>query len=234
MFDELKDIPRAWNKALRSRSFRNQLIISMLVMTAGSFYNFHYLREWQARQGIEINDYVLIFLQPHDFSVPIFFIEYCTILLVIAFTLPYPDRFVKGLQILTITILARTWCVYLLPLEPPKDMLFLHDPLADLLLHSRTVLVTKDLFFSGHISVLSVLVLISSNKYVKCIAIVATVLVGVMIIWQHVHYSIDILFAPIVAFFSYNIVLFAHKESRYGLNLHRNNQSIETGEPEVN
>lgn len=233
MFDELKNIPEAWKRAFNSRSFRNQSIISLLVLVAAAAFNFHFLREWQSRQGIEINDFIINSLPPHDFSLPIFLIEYCTIIVVLIFTLPYPDKVVKALQILTLIVLARTWCVYLLPLEPPKDMLDLRDPLADVFLHSKTVFVTKDLFFSGHISVLALLVLISTNKYIKYLSMLATVLVGGMIVWQHVHYSIDILFAPIVAFISYRIVLFAHKESRYGLNLRRD-ERMETSEAEAN
>lgn len=234
MFNELKHIPEAWNKALASRSFRNQFVITLLGLITAAAFNFHFLRVWQSRQGLQINDFILNLLPPRDFSAPIFLIEYCTILIVVIFTLPYPDRLVKGLQVVILIIFARTWCVYFLPLEPPKDMIVLRDPLADLLLHSKTVFVTKDLFFSGHISILAMLVLISINKYIKYLAIAATVAVGTMIIWQHVHYSIDILFAPFVAFVAYKIVLFAHKESRYGLNLQRNNQVMETREAEAN
>jgi len=66
---------------------------------------------------------------------------------------------------------------------------------------------------------LALLVLISPNKYVKAWALAATIIVGTLILWQHVHYSLDVVFAPLASFVSYKVILFIHRESRYGLEL---------------
>lgn len=219
MFNELKNIPKAWSKAWVSKSFRNQFITSILVFVTVAIYNFHFLRLWQERPGILVNDLVLNHLHPIDFSWPIFFLEYSTIWLVLVFVLPYPDRLIKGIQTFSFVFLARTISIYLLPLEPPRDMIFLNDPLAGVLLHSPDVVVTKDLFFSGHVSALAILFLVSVNRFVKGWTFVVTIIVSFMILFQHVHYSMDVLFAPIASYFCYRLVTYIHRETKLGLEL---------------
>src|SRR5581483_10297805 len=150
MFSDLKNIPSAWAKAFSNRSFRMQLLITIVIFLFAGFHNFHYLRIWQMRGGVQINDYVLNMMPPHDFSVEIFIVEYSTLFLVFFLTLPKPDLLIKALQMAAIIFFARTLCIYLLPLEPPRDMVNLEDPMANFFLHSKDVFVTKDLFFSGH------------------------------------------------------------------------------------
>ena len=219
MSGETQNISEAWSKALSSRSFRNQFFLTLLVFAGSCMHNFHYLRAWQDRQGTQINDIVLNQLPPHNFSLEIFLLEYCTLLTVFVFTISHPDRLVKGLQMFALVILARTMCIYFIPLEPPREMILLDDPMAAFFLHSKDTFVTKDLFFSGHISALALLMLISVNRYVKAWAFVATVLVSILILWQHVHYSLDVVFAPLASYVCYKVVLFVHREGRYGLEL---------------
>jgi PAP2 superfamily protein len=119
---------------------------------------------------------------------------------------------------------ARTMCIYFFPLEPPREMIRLEDPFAAFFLHTQTTFVSKDLFFSGHISTLTLLMLLSVNKYVKAWTIIATIIVGVLILDMHVHYTLDVVFAPVASFISYKIILFIHRESRYGLELQRQEQ----------
>jgi hypothetical protein len=217
MFSELKHIPEVWRQARQSKSVRNQLLFSVTFFAIVCLHNFHYLRVWQFRPGIQLNDMLLNQLPPHDFSMPIFLLEYSTVLLVFIFTLPHPDRLIKGIQMFALIILARTVTIYFVPLEPPKDMVLLLDPVANFFLHSEDVFVTKDLFFSGHISALSLLMLIAVNRQVKTWALVTTVLVAILIMWQHVHYSSDVLFAPLVSYAAYRFINYLHTQTKYGL-----------------
>lgn len=226
MTDERTSITSAWRKAFVSNGFRNQFFLTLLFFAVVCMHNFHYLRIWQGREGIQINDWVLNQLPPHDFSLEIFLLEYCTMLLVIVTTLARPNQFVKGLQMFGLIILARTICIYLFPLDPPKDMIRLDDPFAAFFLHSKDSFVTKDLFFSGHISALSLLILISVNKYIKGWVLAATILVGTLILCQHVHYTLDVICAPLFSFTCYKIVLFIHNESRYGFEMKKQEQSV--------
>jgi hypothetical protein len=219
MLTDLKYIPEVWSTAWRSRSFRNQFALSLLLLIGVGMHQFHCLRVWQARPGIQINDLVLNMLPPHDFSIPIFILEYSTLLLVFVSLLSIPDRLVKGFQMFSLALFARTVSVFLIPLEQPSDMIPLNDPMANLLLHTEEIFVSKDLFFSGHVLAITLLMLIAVNKYLKAYAMVAAIIVGILIMWQHVHYSMDVIFAPLVSFTAYKLVLYIHRETRYGLEL---------------
>jgi hypothetical protein len=63
------------------------------------------------------------------------------------------------------------------------------------------------------------LMLIATNKYIKAYAFACIIIVGVLIMWQHVHYSMDVIFAPLVSYVSYKVILYIHRETRYGLEL---------------
>jgi hypothetical protein len=47
----------------------------------------------------------------------------------------------------------------------------------------------------------------AQNKYMKIYLFFASLFVGIMLVWQHVHYSYDVLFAPIVSYFIYKLVI---------------------------
>jgi hypothetical protein len=171
------------------------------------------------RQGLLINDRILDLLTPHDFSLPIFILEYSAMFLVIFFTLIHPEQFLKGMQMFIIITFARTISIYLVPLEPPMGMVPLNDPMASFFLHTKNVFVTKDLFFSGHISALTMLFLISKQKWLRQYVAFACVTVSVLILWQHVHYSLDVLAAPAIAYLSYALVNRLHTQTKFGLEI---------------
>ena len=200
-----------------SKSFRNQLIFSLLAFVIANLHNFHCLRLWQQRPGIQVNDVMLNMMPPVDLSLPIFFFEYSAMLVAVAFIMVYPDRFIKGLQMFAIVVLARTASIYLVALEPPKDMVPLWDPMANFFLHTPDVFVSKDLFFSGHVAALVLLMLLVVNKYAKAWIFISTIAVGVMVMWQHVHYSTDVIFAPLASYVAYKFVIYIHRETQYGL-----------------
>lgn len=219
MTHELQRIPQAWSRAWESRSFRNQFALSLLLFIGVSLHQFHFLRLWQLRPGIQVNDLILNFLPPHDFSIPIFFFEYSTMLLVFIFLLPLPERLIKGIQMFALILFARTVTIYLFPLEPPRDMIFLNDPMASFFLHTKDIVVTKDLFFSGHVSAITLLFLVTTDKWLKKYSAAAAVLVGGMILCQHVHYSMDVLFGTLISYAAYKLVFYFHTQTKYGLEL---------------
>lgn len=219
MLAALKNIPEAWRKAWASKPFRNHLALSLLALIGVMAYQFHYLRVWESRLGVPVNDFIQNFLPPIDFSIPIFVLEYSSLLLVFIYALTEPERLVKGLQMFAIVMLARTVTIYFVPLEPPQDMIFLKDPIASFFLHTETVQVTKDLFFSGHVSAITLLALLAGNRYLKYYVVFSLVAVSVMIVWQHVHYSMDVAFAAVFSYGTFRFVEWWHAQTKYGLQL---------------
>jgi membrane-associated phospholipid phosphatase len=93
--------------------------------------------------------------------------------------------------------------MYLLPLEPPAQMIPLNDPFVQFF--GSGEILTKDLFFSGHTSTLFILFLITESKPLKNIFLTATVLVAIFVVLQHVHYTVDVIAAPFFAYTSFRI-----------------------------
>ena len=88
--------------------------------------------------------------------------------------------------------------MYVVTLEPPVGMILLADPISSIAYPDRGF--AKDLFFSGHVSTMMVLVLIEKNRLAKILKITGTVIMGFLLAWQHVHYTIDLLAAPVITY----------------------------------
>jgi membrane-associated phospholipid phosphatase len=88
--------------------------------------------------------------------------------------------------------------MYLMPLDPPSTMITLHDPFVEL--YGSGLVLTRDLFFSGHTATLFLIALALPTARQRAFGLAVTTLVGVGVLFQHAHYSADVLAAP---FFSY-------------------------------
>ena len=88
--------------------------------------------------------------------------------------------------------------MYAFTLEPPVGMILLADPISSILYPDSGF--AKDLFFSGHISTIMIMVLVEENRIAKISKIIGATLMGVFLAWQHVHYTVDLLAAPIITY----------------------------------
>jgi hypothetical protein len=93
--------------------------------------------------------------------------------------------------------------IYYVPLNPPDHLISLNDPIANLLYVGGFK--TKDLFFSGHTSTIFLMALCMQGKYDKLFGICCTIAIGGLLLIQHVHYTMDVLSAPIFAYGCYYI-----------------------------
>lgn len=81
--------------------------------------------------------------------------------------------------------------MYLVKLDPPIGLIPLVDPVGKILGYGGQ-LITKDLFFSGHTASLLILFLAVKIRWLKIFFLVV-LLTMIMLLWQHVHYTVDIL-----------------------------------------
>jgi hypothetical protein len=96
--------------------------------------------------------------------------------------------------------------IALVPLEPPKELYPIVDAMANAFYGPHFI--TRDLFFSGHTATVFLMGLCLKKKYDKLAAFIATGFVGILLLVQHVHYTIDIIVAP---FFTWLIFLVGKK-----------------------
>lgn len=193
-----------WKTLFQSSRARWLLLFSILALGFIIFYlPLFYQNVITPKKGIIIHDVVLHALQPINFSIPIFTIIYFTILHTFLTNLSFPEKLLLGLSVYLAVSLIRMLAMYLITFEPPQDMILLVDPVTSRFYPDAGF--AKDLFFSGHVSTLTLMVLLENHRIIRWVKIVATAFVGVMLAWQHVHYTLDLIVAPVVTIGVYRL-----------------------------
>ena len=193
-----------WKRALRIKMFRLKGLLTIIALAGVALSIPHFFGFIQVRQGIGLNDILLNHIAPQNVSWFIFPLLYGMIGLTLINIAAFPELFLRSLQAYTILMLIRMTLLYFLPLEPDRNLIPLEDPFIGKLFYSGN-LITKDLFFSGHVSTIFILVLLNPVKTLTPVLLIATALIASFILIQHVHYTIDVVAAPFFAWLSYRI-----------------------------
>lgn len=155
------------------------------------------------QQGVQLNDWMLDALPAANVSVYIFLIIWGLGALTTVRAIAKPLIYTKYIWLYIFVVITRMISISLVPLNPPAHLVELIDPLTGIF-YGHTV-VTRDLFYSGHVSTLMCMVLCLEKKSDKWIAIAGTCVVAVLLLVQHVHYTIDIIAAPIIVYGLYRL-----------------------------
>ena len=116
----------------------------------------------------------------------------------------HPRLFLRGMWGYCILLVLRMAAIWLVPLAPPVLLVPMPDPFLAHIFHTAaSEAITKDLFFSGHTSTVALLALAVRGTWWRRALALATVLIGVLVLVQHVHYSYDVLAAPPFAWLAY-------------------------------
>lgn len=150
-------------------------------------------------------DPIMRWLKPIDFSIPIFILEYLSVIFLFFYMTDKPAYFVKCLWSVSVLLWLRTFTIMLVRFSPSPDMIVLTDPFTQIFF-GQDVKVVNDLFFSGHVGLLAFFYYIVENKYLKAFLLFTMIAVGIMLIWQQVHYTLDVLFAPLFSRLVYELI----------------------------
>jgi hypothetical protein len=190
-----------WKKAWNTKGTRQQLVSGTVIMLMVVFILPNFFGYIEKRKGILLNDWVLAFLTPHNVSGLIFAIIWGMILFILVRAIYTPSIYILYCWTLIFVSIARLTCISLVPLDPPKGLIPLTDPLTGIFYGNAVI--TKDLFFSGHTATLVLIVLCLQKPIDKAIALIATVVVAFLLLVQHIHYTIDVMAAPIIVYALY-------------------------------
>ncbi len=191
-----------WKEFLTYR--KTELIITVLFLAVILFVFPNFLAFVEGRQGVVLADPILELFNPIDLTWLIFGLIYISLIVAIFSFAAKPEILLLALQSYSLLVIFRIMVMYSAPLDAPGKMILLNDPFVQFF-GSGEVL-TKDLFFSGHTATLFLLFLVSDKNHLKIIFLISTVLVGIAVLLQHVHYTIDVLAAPFFAYSSYKMV----------------------------
>lgn len=189
-----------WGRAIENTRFRNKLIIGVLVFAGILMVLPSFFAMIENRKGVVLNDWLLNYIGPRDFSVPIFIIIWSTTGLFFIRSYYNPVIFLQAIYCVVFLTLIRMTTIYLVALDPPTTIITIKDPLTSLTYGGKDIFITKDLFFSGHTSNMLILALCFEKKSDKILGFAAAISVGILVLFQHAHYSIDVIAAVIITF----------------------------------
>lgn len=201
----IKSSQFAWAEAWDSKSFRWSFIMALVVFLIFPWKADDYFQWIQGRKGTVLGDWVLEQIPAFDVSKLIFTIIYMSVIYLLITLIGRPKTFLWFAWAFNIETTFRFASIYLVALEPPLGLVDLHDPLAEIFIYGENMAITKDLFFSGHTATMVFVAYFLPTKQGRFIAIGLTGMIMVLLAIQHVHYSIDIIAAPIVTWISIQI-----------------------------
>lgn len=192
-----------WQEAWQTPGFRPKVMIGLLIVATMLSLFPSFFQTIEKRQGVVLNDPLLGILPPHNISVPLFIVIWSITLLSIVRAARTPQMFLTYLWAFIILSLFRVATISLVPLNAPAGLIGLVDPFSNFFYGDKFV--TKDLFFSGHTSSVFLQYLCLQGKMDKRLALMATVVVGFLLLVQHVHYTMDVLGGFVFAWLAWQL-----------------------------
>lgn len=191
-----KSIPATWANAWQDKQFQWRLILALGVFAIFPWKAADYFQWIQSRDGKVWPDWILAQIPSANVSYLIFGIIYSSVIYLFIRLLADPKRFLLFAWAFNIETLLRFASIYFVALNPPKGLVGLHDPIAELFIYGDSLPITKDLFFSGHTATMVFVCYFLTDNERKLSLMLTGVLVALLLI-QHVHYTWDILAAPV-------------------------------------
>jgi len=194
----------SWITFFKNQRQRTEFIVTLMLLIVLMLTFSQFLQFIEQRKGVSLPDPLLINFNPMDLTWLTFALIYISLILFLFGNIKDPHKVTIALQSYGLMVVFRIIAMYLTPLESPATLLILDDPFVQFF--GKGEILTKDLFFSGHTGTLFLLSLLSENKILKSIFLTSTLLVGVAVLLQHVHYFIDVFVAPFVAYGAFKII----------------------------
>ena len=188
-----------WKINWQSSDYRKKLITGLILISFILFSLPFFYQAIEQRNGISFNDYLLSWLPAYDLSIYIFTVIWSMTLLTFSRFKQDPNIFLTFLWGFILINLSRFVSIGLIPLNAPADLIPIHDPISNHFYGPKFI--TKDLFFSGHTAAMFLMFLCLKKRTDKILALLATIIIGIAVLIQHVHYTMDVVMAPVITYF---------------------------------
>lgn len=182
----------AWSESWKHTNFRFHFFITLaLILGLSQFFPF-YFDYLEARDGTMLNDVVLNLIPAHDVSMLVFFFLYAGVVICFLANLIHPRFLVIAFQTYAFVTMMRIVSLFFIHLDPPIGYICLREPVISHFFSTNGAICSKDLFFSGHVSsILSIYFSIRQKKF-KIILLICSIMISLLVMIQHVHYTIDV------------------------------------------
>lgn len=171
---------------------RALFIFSLISLVFTAFLFVQFLTFHEARVDAlnwVFNDPVFPYLPLQNCSWPIFSITYGSLILYFVLEKKKPLFLTKLMFSYSLLLIVRVLTLSLLPLKEPESIIYLQDPFLNNVIYPGEI--DSDLFFSGHTALIMIFFFLSS----RWVFVILAVAIGVLLMIQRVHYSIDIVAA---------------------------------------
>lgn len=195
-----------WNQALQSKSFKKKFFYSFLILFLLLYFLAWFLSYIEERQGHVFYDPVLNFFKPQDVSNFIFITTYSFSLFGIVYAISNPFNTIHLCQMYILLTVFRIITLFFIPLNPPPEIIPLKDSFLENTFYNEEGNV-KDLFFSGHTATLFLFFFFIKQPILKWVFFTAAISVAIAVLMQHIHYSYDVVVAPLFSYLSYWIIV---------------------------
>jgi hypothetical protein len=204
-----------WSRAWNLPSFKWKLWTGLVIL-AGIFTGLpFFFQVIDVREGYFFSDLILQWLPAHNVSIAVFFIIWsCSLILLIRFFQDPMILLVALWSYIGVTLL-RMACIALISLNPPADLIPLADPITNYFYGAHYI--THDLFFSGHITSVFLIFLCLKKRPDQLYALICSISLGFLLLIQHVHYTIDVLAAPVFTYAVFRLTLLFTKKEKDSL-----------------
>jgi hypothetical protein len=206
------NIIQNWREELKDETFIRYFLLNFLISLALYFATIQWVKMNSLRPGSVLDDPLYHLLAPRDFSLIIFILTYSPVLVFLFWVAQYPLLLHRAFNSFVAVFMIRAVCIHFVPLSPASGIIVLNDPITSAMADESHVL--NDLFFSGHVGDLATLFFLCSNKVIRRYIFACVIGVGLLLVWQRVHYSVDILAAPFFSYLSYRV--FVQKDIIWG------------------
>ena len=212
----------AWQMAWQHPVFRWKFFIGLLGTVALLMTFPWFFQTIEGHTGPVLNDPVLNRLPPRDVSLGTFLTIWAAALLILIRARRGPAVFMLFTYGYILVSLSRMLSINLFPLDPPPGLIPLVDPISNAFYGEKYI--TKDLFYSGHTSSIFLIFLCLRRWWDRLFALMGSLVVGSLLLVQHVHYTVDVLGAFVftyplywlgkrIALSGWNYVDDSHKEN---------------------
>jgi hypothetical protein len=181
-----------------------ELFLSIAALVAVMTPYARFLAWVETRPGVVLPDPVLARLHPRDLTWVTFGLIYVALAVGVASLRAHPRALSVGVRAYAIMVVFRALAMAVVPLDPPLGTIPLQDPLVEHLGTAGQVL-TRDLFFSGHTATMCLVTLTARGPRLRAVLLACTVGVATCVVWQAVHYTVDVLAAPAFAYSAYRL-----------------------------